>query len=153
MHTIQEYAAEHFAAQEVDESIILDARFFPDMFSYERQVRQATQHSANCPATLAGKDTPKLPEDYSSFKGLNERITAALNFLEGLDPADFEDTADKDFKYKVAGEALDFKGERLLMGHCLPNIFFHVTTAYNLLRHNGVNLGKDHFMGYAKPGA
>ena len=83
----------------------------------------------------------------------SQRIAAALGFLKGLDPADFEDTADKDFKYMVAGEARDFKGERLLMGHCLPNIFFHVTTAYNLLRHNGVNLGKDHFMGYAKLGA
>ncbi|MBT3766271.1 MAG: DUF1993 domain-containing protein [Rhodospirillaceae bacterium] len=150
---IQKYAAEHFAEQNVDESIVLGTRFFPDMFPYNAQVRQATQHAARCPATLAGKDAPELPEDYSSFSGLNERISAAVSFLDGLDPADFEGTADKDFKYMVAGEARDFKGERLLMGHCLPNIFFHVVTAYNLLRHNGVNLGKDHFMGYAKPGA
>jgi uncharacterized protein len=153
LYDIQEYAAQHFAERKVDESVVLGTRFFPDMFPYNAQIRQATQHAARCPATLAGKDAPELPEDYSSFNGLNERITAVLDFLEGLDPADFEDTADKGFKYMVAGEARDFTGERLLMGHCMPNVFFHVVTAYNLLRHNGVDLGKDHFMGYAKPGA
>jgi len=153
LYDIQEYAAHHFAEKKVDEAVVLGARFFPDMFPYNAQVRQATQHAARCPAALAGQDAPELPEDYSSFKGLNDRITATVKFLEGLDPADIDGTEDQDIDYMVAGKPQTFKGERLLMGHCMPNIFFHVVTAYNLLRHNGVDLGKDHFMGYAKPGA
>ena len=149
---IQDHAAEHFAALNIDEAAILEARFFPDMYPYKFQILQATDHAVRCPATLAGKEAFKLPEDYSSFKGLNERIAATIKFLEGLDPSDIDGSEDKDVEYVMAGAPHPFKGQQLLMGHCLPNIFFHITTAYDLLRHNGVGLAKKHFMGYAKPG-
>ena len=146
------HAETHCVDRNIDEEAILGARFYPDMFPLSLQIRQATHHAVNCPATLAGIATAQLPEDYSSLTGLNNRIDKSVEYLTDLQAVQIDGTEDKDVEYVVAGAPRAFKGQRLLLGHCMPNFFFHVTTVYDLLRHNGVELGKRHFMGYAKPG-
>lgn len=152
LRVILDYAEAHFADKHVDETTILGMRFHPDMFPFNLQIRQATHHAVHCTATLAGVSAPQIPEDYASFKGLNARIDKTLEFLATLKSDQIDDTEDKDVEYVVAGTPRAFKGQKLLLGHCIPNFFFHVTTAYDLLRQNGVELGKRHFMGYTKPG-
>lgn len=153
LSSIIEYAEKEFAARNVEEDTILNSRLFPDMYTFAQQIRQVTYHAAFCPAALAGKTPPDLPYDLSSFKALTQRITATIEFLETIKESDMEGSENAQIDYIVGGAPRAFQGEKLLLGHCLPNIFFHTTTAYNILRHNGLVLIKANFMGYAKPGA
>ena len=146
-----------FAEREFEESNVsmqdmLSARFRPDMMTFAEQIRQATFHATHCTATLAGKEPPELSEDYSSFAGLKQRISESVAFLNGVEADSINGKEETDVTYTMAGKPRPFKGQRLLLGHCLPNFFFHVTTAYDLLRNKGLNVGKRHFMGYAEPG-
>lgn len=147
-----EHAAETYAKQNIAEGPILDARLFPDMFTLAEQVRQATYHAVHCVATLADSQPPSLPEDISSFAALRARVAAALAWLETVAPDSLEGSEVKPVKYMMMGKPHDFQGDWLLLMHCMPNFMFHVTTAYDLLRHNGLSMGKRHFMGYFKPG-
>ena len=152
LSTIIEYADKEFAARNIDETEILNERLFPDMYTFAEQVRQATYHATHCPAALAGKTPPDLVDDFTSFAALRQRIATSTDFLQTLDASDIDGKESAQLDYIVAGAPRAFEGQTLLLGHCLPNVFFHVTTAYNILRHNGLVLVKAHFMGYAKPG-
>lgn len=152
LSAILDFAETEFAKNGPEEKTFMDARFYPDMFTFAQQIRQVSHHAVNFAAALTETEPPALPEDYESFTGLIARIAATVSYLESVKPGDIDGTEDKTVDYIVAGAPRAFDGQRLLLGHCMPNFMFHITTAYDLLRHNGLNVGKRHFLGYAKPG-
>lgn len=138
-----DYAAERKIAPEA----LLGARLFPDMFPLSRQVQLATDHAKGASARLAGVEVPSFPDVETTFEELRERINRTVAFLEGLDPAGFEGAESRDIVIVRRGEPVTTKGQPYLLRQALPNFFFHVTTAYDILRHNGVELGKRDFLG------
>jgi uncharacterized protein len=145
---ILDKAAAHAAAHKLDEAAFLQARLFPDMFTMARQVRQATDFARYAPGRLGGVALPDFPaSDATSFAGLKERVTESLAFIRSVPQSAIEGSEDKDVTWTQGTQQRSMKGRPYLLHFCLPNLFFHATTAYALLRHNGVELGKRDFIG------
>jgi uncharacterized protein len=141
-------AAAHCEAKKIEPSALLNARFFPDMFPLVRQVRAATDHAVNASARLAGVEPLKFANAEASFPELKERLAKAIDFVRSFTAAQIDGTEDKAIKITFpSGATRDFTGQSLLLGNSLPNFYFHCTTAYDILRHCGVELGKRDFMG------
>jgi uncharacterized protein len=141
-------AAAHCEAKKIDPQALLGARLYPDMFTLVRQVRAATDHATSTTARLAGAEPITFANDEDSFSELNERITQAVGFLKVFKAAQIDGSEDKPIKITFpSGATRDFTGQSLLLGNALPNFYFHCTTAYDILRHNGVEVGKRDFMG------
>jgi len=118
------------------------------MFALVRQVRAATDHAINACGRLAGADMPSFANTEASIPELKDRIAKTIDFLKGLKPAQIDGTEDKAIKITFpSGARRDFTGQSLLLTNSLPNFFFHCTTAYDILRHCGIELGKRDFMG------
>ncbi|ULQ47616.1 DUF1993 domain-containing protein [Flagellatimonas centrodinii] len=147
LKTVLGKAAAHAEAQGWDAAVLLQARLFPDMFPLVRQVQIATDMAKGCGARLTGAEVPSWPDDEIDFAGLQARIDRACELLAGLDPTAFDGAADRAITLKTPRGELAFTGLSYLQGFVLPNVYFHCTTAYNLLRHNGVPLGKRDFLG------
>ncbi len=148
--TIIDKAAAHCAANKIEESALLTDRLFPDMFTLARQIRQATDFGRNGPGRLAGGPMPDFAAtDDTSFADAKTRAEQSLAYVKTLTRAQIEGTEDKDITWMAGGNQRSMKGQAYLQYFCLPNFFFHVTTAYNILRHRGVALGKRDFMGPA----
>lgn len=137
----------HAHANKIDPDVLVSARLFPDMFPLSRQVQIATDMAKGCAARLAGSEPPKYEDTERTFKELKERIAKTVQFLEGFAPEQIDGTEDRTITLKIAGQTLSFPGWDYLQYFVLPNVYFHVTTAYNILRHNGVPLGKADFLG------
>jgi hypothetical protein len=144
-----EKAEAHAAARKVDPEALLNARLFPDMFSFTRQVQLACDFAKLCCARLSGVEAPKHEDKESSFQELKARIAATLAFIDELKAKDIDGTESKDITLKIAGKDTRMKGRDYLLFFALPNFYFHATTAYDLLRHNGVDIGKRDFLGIA----
>ena len=145
---ILDKAAAHAAAHKLEETAFLQARLFPDMFTMARQVRQATDFARNAPGRLAGVALPAFPDaDGASFAELKDRVSKSLAFIASVPRAAIDGTEDKEITWSAGGNARSMIGRAYLLHFCLPNLFFHTTTAYALLRHNGVELGKRDFIG------
>jgi hypothetical protein len=141
-------AAAHCEGKKIDPSALLGARLFPDMFPLLRQVRAATDHAVSATARLAGAEPLVFPNTETTFAELGERIAKAIDFVKGFKPAQLDGTEDKAIKITFpSGATRDFTGQSLLLGNSLPNFYFHCTTAYDILRQCGVELGKRDFMG------
>jgi hypothetical protein len=141
-------AAAHCEAKKIEPAALLNARLYPDMFPLVRQVRAATDHAANACARLAGAEPLTFANNEASFAELGERIKKAVDFVKGFNAAQIDGTEDKAIKITFpSGATRDFTGQSLLLGNALPNFYFHCTTAYDILRHNGVEVGKRDFMG------
>jgi uncharacterized protein len=141
-------AAAHCEAKKIEPAALLNARFFPDMFPFVRQVRAATDHAVTTSARLAGVDPLTFANTEASFAELKDRIAKAVNFVKGFKPGQIDGTEDKAIKITFpSGATRDFTGQSLLLNHALPNFYFHCTTAYDILRHCGIDLGKRDFMG------
>jgi hypothetical protein len=138
------------AARKFDVNVLVQARLAPDMLPFASQIRIACDAAKLAAARLGGLDAPKFADDETTFAQLQDRIARTLDFLATV-PADAIDgTEDKDITFPVGrdGTTRTMKGEAYLKHWVLPNVFFHVTTAYALMRHNGVDLGKvDYLMG------
>ena len=147
LSSVLDKAATWVASRKIDPAVLLATRIYPDMFPLWRQVREVTNHAVNSTAKLAGVDIPKLPESETSIDELKARIAAAIAFLNTIKPAQIDGTEDKTVTMQLGPNQREFKGQALLLGHSLPNFFFHATTAYNLLRQYGVEIGKRDFMG------
>jgi hypothetical protein len=117
------------------------------MYPLTRQVQLASDFAKGTAARLAGADVPKYADDEASFPELKKRIAKTVAFLEGLKRADFEGAEAKEITLPVGGRELRFKGQPYLLTFGLPNFFFHVTTAYDILRACGVGIGKRDFLG------
>jgi hypothetical protein len=141
-------AAAHAAARKIKEEDLLGMKLAPDMFPLLRQIRTATDHAVNATARLAGKELPKFANDETTIPQLKERIAKAIEFLKSVKPGEIDGTEDKDISITFPnGNVREFKGQGLLIGNSLPNFYFHVTTAYDIVRQCGVELGKRDFMG------
>ncbi|MGB6906550.1 MAG: DUF1993 domain-containing protein [Methyloceanibacter sp.] len=143
LHTAASYAAE----RKIDESVLLNWRLSPDMFPLLRQVLIATDFAKGTTARLAGVEVPKYADDEKSFAELQQRIAKTVSFVQTLKPADIDGSEGRDIELSVGGRQMRFKGQPYLLDFALPNFYFHVTTAYGLLRACGVGLGKMDFLG------
>jgi hypothetical protein len=142
-------AAELVEAKKWDPEALLKARLYPDMFPLIRQVQIATDFAKGGAARLAAAEVPTWDDTETSFADLIARIDRAIAFVEGLDVAAFDGGHDRDITLVRRGESHVFKGLDYLQGQAMPNFFFHITTAYAILRHNGVEVGKRDFLGTA----
>jgi uncharacterized protein len=140
-------AAAHCEAKKIDPAALLTARLYPDMYPLARQVRAASDHAVNATARLAGMEPPALPASEASFADLKERIAKAVDFVKSVKAAQVDGTEDKQIKITFSSGTREFTGQSMLLGNSLPNFYFHCTTAYDILRHNGIELGKRDFMG------
>ena len=140
-------AAAHAEAKKIDPSVFITARLSPDMFPLSRQIQIATDHAKGASARLAGVEIPSFPDTETTFAELQTRITKTLDFIKGLKPAQFEGAAKREVKLKIGGNEMTFTGQNYLFHGAFPNFFFHATTAYDILRHNGVEVGKRDFIG------
>ena len=138
----------HVAAKKIDPNALLQARLFPDMFPLLRQVQVATDFAKSVSARLAGVDVPKLDDNEQTFADLQARITTVLTFIDGLDVALFDEAATREI-ITQAGTPKEkrFTGASYIFNYGLPHFFFHTTTAYDILRHNGVEVGKKDYIG------
>ena len=136
------------AANKVSEADLLAKQFAPDMFNLARQVRAATMHANNAAARLSGKEAPKFADDETTLGQLKDRIAKSIAFLKTVKQSEVDGTEDKEIKVTFPnGNVREFTGQSLLLGNALPNFYFHATTAYDLIRQCGVEIGKRDFMG------
>ena len=136
-----------YAQKKYDESSLLAYRFYPDMFNLAKQVQIATDHAKNCTALLAGVEAPKYEDNEKSLADLIARVEKTTAWLNTIKPAQIDGSEGKPVTVKMRDRELNFTGVELLLNRSLPNFYFHATTAYDILRHNGVEIGKRDFMG------
>ena len=141
-------AEAHATAKNIDPNALLQARLFPDMFPLLRQVQVATDFAKSVSARLAGVEVPKLEENEQSFADLQARIATVLALIDGLAPEKFDEAATREI-VSQAGKPKEkrFSGTSYIFNYGLPQFFFHITTAYAILRHNGVEVGKKDYIG------
>jgi hypothetical protein len=140
-------AAAHAEAHKIDPSVLLQMRLFPNMFPLVRQVQIATDFAKGSAARLAGIEPPKYEDRETTFAELQARLDKTLTYLEGFKPAQIDGQEERDISLQAGSRTLSFKGQPYLTGFVLPNFYFHLTTAYAILRHSGVELGKGDFLG------
>jgi hypothetical protein len=140
-------AEAHCTAKGVKPEAMLTFRLFPDMFPFVRQVQLACDFAARAAARLAGEEPKSFPDTETSFAELQDRIRAARGYMAGFDPARFDGAEARQITLKMRGQEMTMTGETFLNLYSLPQFHFHLTTAYNILRHNGVELGKGDYMG------
>lgn len=149
LQAVLDKGAAHAAANKIDPTVLLNSRLFPDMFPLVRQVQIASDNAKGGGARLAGMNPPKYEDNEASFPELNARIEKTVAFLQTLTPAQIDGSEEKAINLTLGKKTLTFQGQAYLFGLVLPNLYFHVTTAYAILRHCGVPLGKEDFLGKA----
>jgi uncharacterized protein len=148
LNTVLDKAATWAAARKVNETDLLNMRLSPDMFNLARQVRAATDHAANAAARLSGKEPFKFANDETTIPQLKDRIAKTIDYLKSIKQTEINGTETKDISITFpSGQTRQFTGQSLLLGHSLPNFYFHTTTAYDIVRQCGVEIGKRDFMG------
>ena len=136
-----------YAEKKYDEATLLSYRFYPDMFSFTQQVRIATDHARNCIGMLSGTQAPKYEDNEKSVAELIARIEKTTAWLKTIQPQQIDGSEDKSVTVKRPTGDVQMKGLELLLTRSMPNFMFHCTTAYDIMRHNGIELGKRDFMG------
>ncbi len=144
---VLEKAAEHAEARKVDPGVYFDARLAPDMFPLSRQVQIASDTAKIGAARLAGATAPPFEDDEKTLPELVERARRTKAYLETLTPAQFEGAEERVIRWKTRSSEREMAGLPYLLHQMLPNLHFHCTTAYDILRHNGVELGKMDYLG------
>jgi hypothetical protein len=147
LRSILEKAVSHVEAKKIDPSVLINARLYPDMFPLVRQVQIATDVAKGAVSRLAGLEPPKYEDNESTFPDLLVRIDKTIALLESGDFKQIDNSEDKIIALPMHDKTINFKGLPYLLDFVLPNIYFHVTTVYAILRHNGVELGKQDFLG------
>lgn len=144
---IIEKAEAFVSGRKIDPNALLQARLYPDMIPFTGQVQIATDHAKGASARLAALEIPRFADTETTFGELKARIARTLEFLETIEPSAIDGSEEREVKLMMGGKERTMKGEPYLMNYAMPNFYFHVTTAYAILRHNGVELGKTDFMG------
>ena len=147
LSAILKKAEAHCEAKKINPDALLQARLYPDMFPLARQVMLAADFAKGTSARLAGAEVPSFPDVEKTFEELQARIAKTVDFITSLDKSKFAGAAGRTVNLKVAGQDMSFKGSEYLSNFALPNFYFHLTTAYDILRHNGIEIGKSDFMG------
>jgi hypothetical protein len=140
-------AAAHAREQGIDPTEMLEARLAPDMFPMKRQVQIASDHAKGAVARLAGLEVPSYQDTETSFEELKDRLSRTAAFVRSIEPARIDGAEDKEIHLAIGGQQIGLKGQPYLLHFALPNFFFHLTTAYALLRARGVPVGKRDFIG------
>ncbi|MFT6288726.1 MAG: hypothetical protein ACJA09_003490 [Alcanivorax sp.] len=144
---ILKLAAKDAKARSIDPSVLLNSRLAPDMLPLVSQVRIATDHAKGCCSRLADVDAPYLADDETTFAELDQRIKIVLKFLRTLKPAQFEGAENHEITMVIPIGTLGFSGLDYFNGWSMPNFYFHYTTAFAILRDNGLSIGKQEFLG------
>ena len=147
LSAILDKAQAHAEAKKIDPVALINFRLYPDMFPMKRQVQIACDTAKGAVARLAGVEIPKHEDTEETFAELKARIAKTIAFIETIKPAQIDGSEDKNIHLKLGPREVDYKGMQYLLGFVLPNFYFHVTTAYDILRHNGVELVKRDYIG------
>lgn len=140
-------AAASAAARKFDAAVLAAARLAPDMLPLTRQVQLASDFAKNSTARLAGMDPPKFADEEATLDELQARIARTLEYLKGVPAGALDGAEDRDIVIPMRDRKLEMKGLPFLQKWALPNFYFHVVTAYDILRHNGVDVGKMDYLG------
>ena len=144
---ILDKADAHATEKGVNVTTLLTAKLAPDMFDFIRQIQIATDHAKGAVARLAGIDIPQMDDTEKTVADLKARLQKTLEFVTSVKPEQFAGAEDKDITLVFPWATHEFTGRSYLMNYALPNFYFHATTAYDILRHNGVAIGKGDFLG------
>jgi len=147
LRAILEKAAVHAEAKKIEPAALINSRLFPDMFTLARQVQLASDMAKSCPSRLAGLEPPKYEDTETTFPELLARIDKTVAHLKSFKPDQIDGREGQDISINTPRGPIAMKGMPYLLYFLLPNLHFHVTTAYNILRHNGVELGKADYLG------
>ncbi|MBC7500285.1 MAG: DUF1993 domain-containing protein [Herminiimonas sp.] len=147
LSAVLDKAEAHATARKIEPAALLQARLFPDMLAFTRQIQIASDFAKGASARLAGVEVPKYEDTEVSFGDLKARIAKATAFISALPQAQIDGSEERDISTSAGPNSKTFKGQQYLVHYALPQFFFHVTTAYAILRHNGVEVGKKDFMG------
>ena len=135
------------ADKDIAEATLINARLYPNMLPLAAQIRIATDTAKGAAARLSGSELPSWADDETTFSELHQRVGKAIDFLSGFEPSDFEGGEDRAVELKLPSRTLHFTGREYIGRFVLPNFYFHMSTAYTILRHHGVVIGKKDFLG------
>lgn len=144
---ILELAIQYADEKKIDPSVLVNARLAPDMYPLSRQVQIATDMAKGCAARLAGLEVPVYDDNETTFQELLARIAKTVAFVQSVSAAKIDGSEEKTVTLKLRNQEVSFLGQPYLLHFVLPNFYFHVTTAYAILRHNGLAIGKRDFIG------
>ena len=147
LRNILEKAAAYAEAKKIDPSVLINARLYPDMFPLSRQVQIATDVAKGAASRLAGLEPPKYTDHESTFPELLERLDKTIALLKSFTPEQIDGSEEQTINIPMHERTATFTGLNYLLDFVLPNVYFHVTTTYAILRHNGVEIGKNDFLG------
>jgi hypothetical protein len=147
LSAVLDKAQAHAEAKKIEPAVLLGCRLQPDMFPLARQVQVACDNAKGAVARLAGVEVPKHEDTEQSFADLKARIAKTIDFVESFKPAQIDGTEEKNIHLKLGPLEVDWKGMQYLCGFALPNFYFHAVTAYDILRHNGVEISKRDYIG------
>ncbi len=147
LSVLLEKAEAYATAKKIEPGVLLQSRLYPDMFPLLRQVTVATDFTKGACARLAGVDVPKFEDTEKDFAELQARLAKTIAFIETLTPAQIDGSEERDITFNAGPNVRNMKGQPYLLNYALPQFFFHVTTAYAILRHNGLELSKKDYMG------
>ena len=147
LSAILDKAQAHAEAKKIDPAVLTNLRLYPDMLPMKRQVQIACDSAKGAVARLAGVEVPKHEDTEETFAELKARIAKTVDFIQSIKPAQIDGSEENNIHLKLGSREVDWKGMQYLLGHALPNFYFHVVTAYDILRHNGVEVGKRDYIG------
>ena len=147
LSAILEKAQAHADAKKIDSKALIAARLYPDMFPMSRQVQSACDTAKGAVARLAGVEVPVHEDTEQTLEELKARIARTIAFINTIKPAQVDGSEDREIVLKMRSGEVKLKGMQYLLGQALPNFYFHATTAYDILRHNGVEVGKRDYIG------
>lgn len=147
LSAILDKAQAHCEARKIEPEVLVSLRLFPDMYPLSRQVQITCDTAKGAVARLAGMEIPKHEDGEKTLAELKARIASTLAFIESAKPAQIDGSEEKEIVLKLGGQETKFKGLQYLLGFAQPNFYFHAATAYNILRSNGVGVGKKDFIG------
>jgi len=144
---ILEKAAQHAEAKKIEPAALINFRLYPDMLPLSKQIQIASDSAKGGVARLAGSEPPKYDDNEASFPELVARLRKTIAYLESVKPEQIDGSEDKTVTWKTQTATRTMQGMPYLLNHVTPNVYFHVTTAYAILRHCGVEIGKQDFLG------
>ncbi len=141
--------AEKMAAADeyLEPETLIQSRLYPNMAPLVFQIRVATDFAKGAAAPLSGNEVPSWADEEKSFEDLHERLAKGIDYLSSFNSEDFDGAQDRDIELELGPHTVNFRGSEYVSDFVLPNFFFHVTTAFNILRHNGLDVGKLDFLG------
>jgi uncharacterized protein len=146
LSAILDKAKAHAETKNIEESVLINARLAPDMYPLSQQIQIATYMAKACAARLAGHEVPSYGDTETTFSDFKARIAATIAFLQGIDKEQIDNSYDQPIKINMGDKDVVYTGQVYLLDVIIPHFYFHVTTAYAILRHHGVELGKKDYL-------